>query len=126
MKRLLLSLAIFLLIFSTLAYTKTYSDSWGDAGFSLERQEPAGVEINYSIKEFFLEDTKINGEPMQSLHLPGSFLFNEEGAPDIPGYGRYIAIPRGATASLRIIDSRKEIITNVNLAPAPRIPLETE
>ena len=126
MKRLLLSLAIFLLIFSTLAYTKTYSDSWGDAGFSLERQEPAGVEINYSIKEFFLEDTKINGEPMQSLHLPGSFLFNEEGAPDIPGYGRYIAIPQGATASLRIIDSRKEIITNVNLAPAPRIPLETE
>ena len=111
---------------STPGYTKVYSDSWGEAGFSLERQAPTGVEINHSIKEFSLQDIEIAGEPMQVLHLPGNFLPGEEGAPDLPGSGRYIALPQGATASLRIMDSRTETFHDIDIAPAFRIPLETE
>ena len=42
------------------------------------------------------------------------------------GNGRSIAIPQGATPHLTIVDYRIETIKNVEIAPAPIIPLETE
>ena len=68
----------------------------------------------------------INGEPMKNLLLPGVFLPNDEGAPNLPGFSRMIAIPQGAEASFKIISSRVETINNVEIAPAPRIPLESD
>ncbi|MBD3169045.1 MAG: hypothetical protein GF307_06150, partial [candidate division Zixibacteria bacterium] len=47
-------------------------------------------------------------------------------APNLPGDGRGIAIPRGATATLTILDSETEVIDNIEIAPAPPIPLETD
>ncbi len=49
-----------------------------------------------------------------------------EGAPNLPGNGRYIAIPQGSEAILTINSVRTELIQNVDLAPSPRIPFETE
>ena len=63
---------------------------------------------------------------MKSLHLPGVFLPNDEGKPDLPGTARYIAIPQGADASFEIISHRTDHITNFDLAPAPNIPLDTD
>ncbi len=63
---------------------------------------------------------------MNIIQLPGHFLPNDEGAPDLPGNGRYIAVPQGAVPVLNIISMDVETIQNVDLAPAPRIPLDTE
>ena len=54
------------------------------------------------------------------------FLPNNEGAPDLAGMGKYIALPQGAEASFKVISSRIETISNVDIAPAPRIPKDTE
>ncbi|MCB2221353.1 MAG: T9SS type A sorting domain-containing protein [Bacteroidetes bacterium] len=103
-----------------------YGDSWSKAGYSLNTQTRSNVVVNYSIASFSLEDILINGESMIDVQLPGEFLFNDEGAPNLPGSGRYIAVPQGATASVRIVNYRTETFKNVNIAPAPRIPWETE
>ena len=103
-----------------------YENPWGAAGFSLMQRSDSGVGINYSIETFTLNDTRINGEDLQNVLLPGNLLQNDEGAPNLPGNGRYLAIPQGSQAELRIISSRTETYYNVELAPAPRIPLETE
>ncbi|MBN3034884.1 MAG: hypothetical protein JW861_04805 [Bacteroidales bacterium] len=103
-----------------------YTDSWGKAGFTVERQDQAGVKINYSITEVFIEDLDVNGESMKTVNIPGIFLFNDAGAPNLPGTGRYIAIPQGANASVKVIASRVEKMENFLLSPAPRIPLDTE
>ncbi|MFZ0390981.1 MAG: C25 family cysteine peptidase, partial [Calditrichia bacterium] len=103
-----------------------YADSWGEQGLTLTAENTSGVEINFSIQEFFLEDRPVEGEIMKTLQLPGVFLPNDEGSPDLPGMGRYIAVPQGATARVNIISSRTEVIRNINISPAPRIPLETE
>ncbi len=118
----------FVIVFTCTAYSEviTYDDSWGQAGFTLEQSGPTGVEVNFSIDEFTLDEVVINNENMQNVILPGVFLPNDEGAPDLPGNGRFIAIPQGSTAELRIISSRTETFSNIELAPAPRIPLETE
>ena len=103
-----------------------YSDSWGKAGYTLEVQSKSNVTINYSVNQFALTDFDLDGEPMLNIELPGNLLFNDEGAPNLPGSGRYLAVPQGATAKMQVTYSRTETIKDVNLAPAPRIPWETE
>ena len=104
----------------------SYSDNWGNEGFYLAKENIAGVKVNYSIHEFTFENIEIKGEAMKKPMLPGHFLPNDEGAPDLPGKGRYIALPQGAKAVLNITASHTETISNIDISPAPRIPLDTE
>ncbi|MDY0334817.1 MAG: C25 family cysteine peptidase [Bacteroidales bacterium] len=103
-----------------------YTDSWQKAGYTLLDANRSNVQVNFSVREFTIADTRINGASMQNIILDGVMLPNDEGAPNLPGTSRYIAIPEGARPVLKISDYRTELIKNVEVAPAPRIPLETE
>jgi len=103
-----------------------YSDSWGKAGFNLVASESSAMEVVYSIPFFALEDQLVNGQTMKNIILPGTFLFNDEGSPNLPGQGHYIAIPTGSTPKIRIVNQQIEIIHNIDILPAPVIPLETD
>jgi len=104
----------------------TYNDSWGKRGMNLVGQSRSGVSIDYSIEHFTIEDFEVKGEQMKNVVLPGHFVPGDAGAPNLPGSGRYIAIPQGSVATLKIIDQRIEKIENVNIAPAPVLPLEND
>jgi hypothetical protein len=106
--------------------TYSYDNSWGKNGLSIQNQKSNGIELNYSIKQFSISKMEVNGLQKHAVNLPNHFLPNNEGVPNLPGNGNYIAIPNGATASVEIVDSEWEIIENVEVAPAPRIPLDTE
>jgi hypothetical protein len=99
-----------------------YPDSWGDAGISIESQSSTHIAVNFSVSSFQFNDVLINGEHAKTIQIPGVFLPNNEGAPDLPGIGRYIALPQGAKASVSIISSRTETFSNIDIAPAFRIP----
>ena len=99
-----------------------YSDSWGDAGISIDNQSSSNIEVNFSIGSFVFNDILIDGENVKTIQLPGVFLPNNEGAPDLPGMGRYIALPQHATATVSIVSSRTETFSNIDIAPAFRIP----
>ncbi len=99
-----------------------YSDSWSDNGLKITDQKTSSLEVVYSINKFAIVDKEINKEVLKTIELPGNFLPNDEGMPDLPGFGQYIAIPQGAEAKLTILDMRKEVISNIDLAPAPDIP----
>ena len=103
-----------------------YSGNWGKAGYTVELQNSSKILINYSIEEFLITNLDVNGETFQNLELPGHFLPNDAGSPDLPGSGRYIAIPQGADATLKIISFRSDTLNNINLIPSFRIPLDTE
>ena len=119
-----------LLLLSTslplLAADYQYNDAWADHGLTLERESATGVELSFSIEQWSLGTLELDGVTRQTVQIPGSFLPNNAGAPNLPGQSRWLAIPNGATASVRIVDFRTETLTDVDLAPAPRIPLETE
>jgi len=106
----------------TSAQKISYSDALAPEGYTIRSASELGVTIDYSVHLFEMDDVQINGENLKRISLPGAFLFNEEGAPDLPGYGRYIAIPQGTTARLKVVSLQSEIIQNVEVAPAPRIP----
>ncbi len=118
-----------LLVFSSVrvsAQVHNYSDSWGKAGYTVISQNNDRVIINYSIREFSLNVMELNGESMQNLELPGHFLPGNAGAPNLPGSGRYIAVPQNAEVTMTIVSYRSETLNNVNLAPSFRIPWDTE
>ncbi|MCW9094518.1 MAG: hypothetical protein OQJ74_01590, partial [Ignavibacteriaceae bacterium] len=124
-----ISLTIFLIVllaFNIKPQVVNYQDSWGESGFTLEMENPGGVQINFSITQFEIDEIDIDGIPMKTLHLPGVFLPNNEGKPDLPGTARYIALPQGADASIEITSSRTDHFTNIDIAPAPKIPLDTD
>jgi hypothetical protein len=104
----------------------TYSDPLNKAGFTLNEQTRGGVTIDYSIKSFTMAPVEINGRGMKNIELPGFWLPNDEGAPNLPGGGKYIAIPQGAVPVLKIVSQRTESYKNIDIAPAPRIPLDTD
>jgi PKD repeat protein len=106
--------------------TTTYSDSWSSPGFTLQEASSSGVTINHSLNTFFLVDVNVEGTTAKTVKVPGIFLPSKEGAPDLPGHGKYVAVPQGAEAVLEIKAMRKEVISNVEIAPAPAIPLDTD
>lgn len=70
-----------------------YSDSWGKQGLSIKGQSNEGINLNFSMQNFAFEDREVNGATMKTISFSESLLPNEEGNPDLPGFGRYIAIP---------------------------------
>ena len=121
-------LAIFLLAINlnSFAQKQSFNDSWANAGFNLDKADTRGLEITYSVEEFTFTDFDLKGEAMQNIQLEGSFLPNNEGAPNLPGNGQYIAVPTGADVQYTITAERVETYKNVNIAPAPRIPKVTD
>ncbi len=103
-----------------------FTDNWNEEGLNLINESDTELIIEYSVHEVGLEEIVINGKTMMQPILKGSLLPNDEGMPDLPGYGRFFAIPDNATIELEILSTRKEIINNIDIAPAPRIPLDSE
>ena len=103
-----------------------YSDSWGKQGYNLVQSRQTGVNVIHSINEFNLDLMEINGEQMHVLSMPGVFLQNDQGAPNLPGNGKRIAIPEGSMAVLNIVSTRTEIFQDIEMAPAPNIPWDDD
>lgn len=126
--RFVLTLTIFGLFTYHLAQAQkiSYPDASNKAGFTLKQQNRGGVSVAYSITSFSITPTEINGRGMKNIELAGSWLPNDAGAPNLPGGGKYIAIPQGSVPVLKIISLRKESYKDVEVAPAPKIPLDTD
>ncbi|MDP8200768.1 MAG: C25 family peptidase propeptide domain-containing protein, partial [Candidatus Tenebribacter burtonii] len=125
-KNIILLFCIIVISLSAYQEEVKFTGSWNKHGFSIEKQSDEKLELNYSITKFYFENILIDNENLTNIQLPDVFLPNDEGMPNLPGNGHYIAIPQGSTAALRILNSRTETFYNVEVAPAPRIPLDTD
>ena len=104
----------------------TFEDNWDDSGINLVAQDVSGVNIVFSLSSMEVSDISINGEVMQNIGVSGVLLPNDAGAPNLPGFSRYIALPEGATVELVIESNRVELFHNINIAPAFVIPEDTD
>ncbi|HID32918.1 MAG TPA: hypothetical protein EYP24_06030, partial [bacterium (Candidatus Stahlbacteria)] len=125
-KRMITALVLLLVVLPLSARIITYNDNWGRQGYNLISSTRNGVEIIFSVDLWRLVKTEIDGKTMFTVTVPGSFLPNRIGAPDLPSLGRFIAIPQGARARVTILDKRIEVIKDVEVAPAPPLPLDSD
>jgi len=108
------------------AQTISFSDHKSSEGFSLKEVNSTHLSVMYSVHEFTMEDVSVKGSAMKAIHLPAALVPNNEGAPDLPGSSQYIALPQGANPKLKVISYRKESYSDIEVAPAPRIPLDND
>jgi len=103
-----------------------FDGSWGrNPLFNMVYESPSGVELIFSMHEMVIAEMQIDGVEMKSFGVPGVFI-PEEGTPNLTGVSRYIAIPQGSQVRVTILGSRTEVYHNVEVAPAPNIPLESD
>jgi PKD repeat protein len=119
---------LFLVLFSLniSAQKISYNDALADQGITMMSSKASEVELIYSINEFDLTNQLIENEAFKNVNLPGNFLPNQAGAPNLPGISKFVAIPQGAVAKLEIQSMRKEVIQNISIAPAPEMPFVVE
>lgn len=128
-KHALLFSALFIslaLISSASAETIVYNDPWNVEGFDLTSFDNAGVDVTFSITQLGFENIEIDGAMMKSVQIPRVIIPNDAGAPNLPGDGRFIAIPQGARAEVEIVSYRTEVYNDIDVVPAAPIPLDTD
>jgi hypothetical protein len=98
----------------------------GRQGFSLTEKTRDGLHISYNLGQMSLSQLNYRGEDMSEITISAIALPNNAGCPNLPTESRMLAIPQGATASLRVVSFERETLHNVNIAPALRIQAENE
>ncbi|PID93966.1 MAG: hypothetical protein CSA95_05750 [Bacteroidetes bacterium] len=93
-----------------------------DHGLVLKTAKTNKTELRFTLQSFTMDKILVNGELMDKVMMPGAMLPAEEGTPDLPSIGRYVALPQGASASLKVISFKETHYANVEVSPAPRIP----
>ena len=119
----LLALAIFALGSVTVnAQVFEFKSPDSEHGLILKSTKSDKVEMTFSLQSFSMDKIIVNGEMMDKLQMPGSYLPADEGTPDLPSIGRYIAIPQESHAKLTVKSYKTEHYSDVEVSPAPRIP----
>ena len=98
----------------------------GKQGFSLTEKTRGGLHISYNLGQMSLNQINYRGEAMSEISISTIGIPNDAGKPNLPADSRMMAIPQGATASLRVVSFEKETLHNINIAPALRIQSEDE
>jgi hypothetical protein len=118
----------FLFTLDLSAQTKTinYDNGRAEQGINLIDQDQQHLLINVSVNRFSFHDKMIELEKMNSISLKNVFLQGEPGNPDLPSYSHYLAIPQGSQVQVNVIKKQTTTYQNISIAPAPRIPLDTD
>ena len=121
-----LAFALMALVSSTVfAQTFNYPVK-GKQGFALTEKTRDGLHISYNLGQMSLSQLEYRGETMSEISISAICLPNNAGCPNLPTESRMMAIPQGATATLNVVRFDKEVLHNVNIAPALRIQAESE
>ncbi len=104
----------------------SFPENQGQDGLNIESSDNNGITLKFALSEFSFQSTKIEGESMQQLVYGLSLVPGKEGAPNLPFIGKNILIPDGSQIEVELISADKEIFHNINIAPAAKIPFDTE
>ncbi|MBU0756125.1 MAG: hypothetical protein KJ645_13360, partial [Planctomycetes bacterium] len=103
-----------------------FNGNWGRPGIQVVSRSATELEIIYSVPFIEISELVIDRETLKKVSLPGALLGNNEGAPDLPGIGRFIAFPQGAKVAVETLNTRTHVLNEIDLAPAPNIPAEND
>lgn len=95
-------------------------------GFSLSSRSNDQLTLRHNLGTVTIENANRAEVQGQFITLSGIYLSNEAGAPDLPSSSTFVAIPNGATASLKMVSSKTKVINNVDLIPAAVPQLDSD
>lgn len=98
----------------------------GQQGFALTEKSKDGLHLTYELGQFSMSQVEYRGEELSEISIKAITIPNEAGLPNLPSESRMLAIPTGAKATMHVVRTEKQVIQNVNIAPALRIQAESE
>ncbi len=113
-----LSLLFALIVASLAIKAQEYRFNDAPDGFSISNRTSSQLTIKHNLGTVTIENADRAEVQGQIITLSGIYLSNTAGAPDLPSHSTFVAIPNGATASLRMVASTTKTINNVDLIPA--------
>ena len=81
-------------------------------------ESKSGLNLTLSINDFSINTIEHNGELMHEFVFGAITPINDKGKPELPCINRYIAIPQGANAKVKVNSFKKEVIEDVNIVPS--------
>ncbi len=117
------TITIFVIMFTI---TLAAFDNEISNNFSINEMNSKTLKLSYEMNEIIYEDMTVNGKLMKNIVLNDVFLPNESGRPNLPILSRAICIPQNSRPVLKIRSFKKEIIENIQIAPSPNIPFDTD
>ena len=118
MKRFMLLLSL-TLTFTFLKAQETYRfRTDAPQGFTVTSSTTSQLSLHYSIQELGIANIENGDVRGHEIILKGQFAPNAEGCPNLPVVNRYVAIPKGATVSLRAKENASTVLTDIDLLPA--------
>ena len=87
-------------------------------GFSISSKNSSQLTFRHNLGAVTIEDANRAEVQGQVITLSGIYMSNTAGAPDLPSSSTFVAIPNGATATLKMVSSKTKVINNVDLIPA--------
>ena len=124
MKHFILLLSL-ILSFAMLKAQETYHfRTDAPQGLNVTSSTAAHLSLHYSIQELGIANIENGDVKGQEIILKGQFAPNVEGYPNLPVVNRYVAIPQGATVSLKVKENASTTLTDIDLLPA--MPARTD
>ncbi len=65
-----------------------------------------------------IKEVRENGNVYRRLHLPVSGTTTQVGKPELPTFGRFLALPQGAKVQVEILEATSETLSDVLVYPA--------
>ena len=95
-------------------------------GFSMSSRNNTTTTIRHNVSAITIEQSDRDGVDGQFITLSGIHIANQAGAPDLPSGSTLVAIPNGATPSIKMVRYQTKTIQNVDLIPAPLPQLDND
>ena len=118
--------ALVLVAVSSPASTFFFEENRGQAGFIVPMMNDSYVDVSFKLDKMSIDDVDAGGTVFQQISIPGVMLPNDKGAPNLPGFGRFIAVPNGAVPRLEILSMKSQVFHGIDVLPAAEIPLDTD
>ncbi len=77
-----------------------------------------GVVFTYEIPGILVSKVRVENENFDNISIPGWGKTREEGKPAVPSITKYVAVPHGASVTVRITDDLQTILNDYYLYPA--------
>ena len=85
-----------------------------------------GVVFTYQIPGMFVSKVRVENENFDNISIPGWGRILDEGKPAVPSLARYVAVPQGASVSVRVMDDDPMILNGYYLFPSQPLAIDSD
>jgi uncharacterized repeat protein (TIGR01451 family) len=82
-------------------------------GFTVSSKSPRGMEVQFNLPDFEIEDEVLGGTTYQKISVLNSGSLTDEGMPQLPTMSAMIAVPGHGSVQIEMIDTHTKMVKHI-------------